>query len=144
MALVEWRPFEEINALHDKINRLFDSISGRETGDEGSFMPAVDIYAEGNNLIIEAEIPGIDKKDIDLKVEDNTLTIRGKKEFKKEEKGTNYYRAERSYGSFTRSFMIPDNIDKEKIQAEYKKGVLKLTLPKKPEAQAKSIPIEVK
>jgi len=143
MALVEWRPFEEIGTLHDKINKLFDNVSGRETKDESSFLPAVDIYTEGNNLVIEAEIPGIDKKDIDLKVEDNVLTIRGKKEFKKEEKGDNYYRVERSYGSFARSFMIPDNIDRENIKAEYKKGVLKLILPKKPEAQSKSIPIEV-
>ncbi|NOZ84354.1 MAG: Hsp20/alpha crystallin family protein [Epsilonproteobacteria bacterium] len=143
MALVEWRPFEEIGTLHEKINKLFDNVSGKEAKDESSFLPAVDIYTEGNNLVIEAEIPGIDKKDIDLKVEDNVLTIRGRKEFKKEEKGDNYYRVERSYGSFVRSFMIPDNIDKESIKAEYKKGVLKLILPKKPEAQSKSIPIEV-
>ncbi len=144
MALVEWKPFEELDNLQDKINRLFDKTSGKGATESGSFLPATDIYSEDNNLVIETELPGVRKEDVDIKIEDNTLTIKGKKEFKKEDKGENYYRVERSYGSFSRSFMFPDNVEREGIKAEFKNGLLKLILPKKPEAKAKNIDIEIK
>ncbi len=144
MALVEWKPFEELDNLQDKINRLFDKTSGKGAAESGSFLPATDIYSEDNNLVIETELPGVRKEDVDIKIEDNTLTIKGKKEFKKEDKGENYYRVERSYGSFSRSFMFPDNVEREGIKAEFKNGLLKLILPKKPEAKAKNIDIEIK
>ena len=107
-------------------------------------MPATDIYSEDNNLVIETELPGVKKEDVDIKIEDNTLTIKGKKGFKKEDKGENYYRVERSYGSFSRSFMFPDNVEREGIKAEFKDGLLKLILPKKSETKAKSIDIDIK
>jgi len=144
MALVEWKPFEELENLQDKINRLFDKTSGKGSIESGTFLPATDIYSEDDNLVIETELPGVKKDDVDIKIEDNTLTIKGKKEFKKEDKGENYYRVERSYGSFSRSFMFPDNVEREGIKAEFKDGLLKLILPKKPETKAKSIDIDIK
>jgi HSP20 family protein len=106
-----------------------------------SWAPSVDIYETENELILSAEVPGIEEKDIEIKVEDSTLTIRGERKFEKETKEENYHRIERSYGSFSRSFTLPNYVDQDKIQAEHENGVLKITMPKKMELKPRTVKI---
>jgi HSP20 family protein len=105
--------------------------------------PSVDILEKEGNLILRAELPGMNDKDIDLKIEGNTLTIKGERKMENEDRKSNYHRVERCYGSFSRSFRIPDTVDYEKINAEYKNGVLTVTLPQKPEVKPREIPVSV-
>jgi len=134
------------------MNRLFDesyrSRAGASAQDDewalgGSWAPVVDIYEQEGNIVLKAEIPGIDPKDVDIRVENNTLTLRGERKLDNEIKREAYHRVERSYGSFTRSFTLPNVVDQEKIKAEYKDGLLRLTLPKREEAKPKQISINV-
>jgi HSP20 family protein len=106
-------------------------------------VPAVDIYEDPEKLTLKLEIPGIQEKDIDVRVEGNTLTVRGERKFEAEEKEENFHRIERSYGSFYRAFTLPATVETDKIQANYNAGVLKLELKKKPESQPKQIKINV-
>ena len=103
--------------------------------------PSVDIYEAENELVLTAEVPGIDEKDVEIKIEDNTLTIQGDRKFEKETKEENFHRIERSYGSFYRSFTLPRNIDQDKIKAERENGILKISMPKKPELKPKKVKI---
>ena len=105
-------------------------------------MPAVDIYETEHDLTLKAELPGVDPKDIEARVEDGTLYLKGERKFEKESKKENYHRIERTYGSFMRSFALPTSVDADKVSAEYKDGVLTLTLPKKEEAKAKTITVQ--
>jgi HSP20 family protein len=135
-------------SLQERMNRLFDeSYRGRQAGDDwglgGSWAPAVDIYEQDGNIVLQAELPGLDPKDVDVRVENNVLTLRGQRSFDERVKKDNYHRVERSYGSFTRSFTLPNVVDTDKIQANYKDGVLRLTLPTKEEAKPKQIAINV-
>src|SRR6516225_6057592 len=146
-VLTRWDPFREFNTLQDRMNRLFRDSYGSEGHDEAlttsSFAPAVDVYEDEHNVSLKIEIPGIDDKDIDVRVENNTLTVHGERKFEKEEKEENFRRVERSYGSFTRSFTLPNTVDVEHVSANYDKGVLKITLPKKAEAKPKQIKVQV-
>jgi len=146
-VLTRWDPFREFNTLQDRMNRLFRDSYGNEGHDEAlttsSFAPAVDVYEDEHNVSLKIEIPGIDEKDIDVRVENNTLTVHGERKFEKEEKEENFRRVERSYGSFTRSFTLPNTVDVEHVSANYDKGVLKITLPKKAEAKPKQIKVQV-
>ena len=108
-----------------------------------SFAPAVDVYEDEHNVTLKIEVPGIDEKDIDVRIENNTLTVHGERKIEKEEKEENYRRVERQYGSFTRTFTLPTTVDSEKVAANYDKGVLKITLPKKAEAKPKQIKVNV-
>lgn len=145
MAIIKWDPFRDLVTLREKMNRLFeDAFTSR--GEErdliaSTWTPAVDIYETENELILSAEIPGIDEKDVEIKVEDNTLSIKGERKFEKETKEENYYRIERSYGSFYRSFTLPNYIDQDKIQAVHENGVLKITMPKKTELKPRKVKI---
>jgi len=141
MALIRWDPFRDIMTLRDKMNRLFDdTVKGEEKDMFGStWAPSVDIYETENELVLNAEIPGINQEDIEVKIEDNTLTLRGERKFEEETKEENYHRIERSYGSFFRSFSLPHYIDQEKINAEHDNGVLRIHMPKKPELKPRSI-----
>ena len=141
MALIRWDPFRDIMTLRDKMNRLFDdTVKGEESDMFGStWAPSVDIYETENELVLNAEIPGINQEDIEVKIEDNTLTLRGERKFEEETKEENYHRIERSYGSFFRSFSLPHYIDQEKINAEHDNGVLRIHMPKKPELKPRSI-----
>ncbi len=127
------------------MNRFFEEAlgSGTEKNDliGGSWSPAVDIYETDDELTLTAEIPGIDEKDIEIQIEDNTLSIKGEREFAKEAKEENYYRIERAYGSFCRSFSLPGHIDQEKIKADHENGILKITMLKKKELKPKTIKI---
>lgn len=151
MAIVRWEPFRDLVSIQDRIvNRMFDDAlrANRAAADEdwalgGSWAPAVDIYEQDGNLVLKAELAGVDPKDVDVRVENNVLTLRGERKLDSEVKRDNYHRVERTYGAFSRSFTLPAVVDTEKIQAEYKDGVLRLILPKKEEAKPKQIQISV-
>src|SRR6201982_1050949 len=144
-VLTRWDPFREFSTLQDRMNRLFrDSYGEREEAlTTSTFAPAVDVYEDEHNVTLKIEVPGIDEKDIDVQIENNTLTVHGERKIEKEEKEENYRRVERQYGSFTRTFTLPSTVDSEKIQADYDKGILKIVLPKKAEAKPKSIKVNV-
>ncbi len=108
-----------------------------------SWVPSVDILEKNGNLILRAELPGMNDKDIDINIEGNTLTINGERKMENEDKKSNYHRLESYYGSFSRSFMLPDTVDDEKINAEYKNGVLTVTMPRKPEVKPRQIQVSV-
>jgi HSP20 family protein len=145
MAIVRWEPFRDLVATQDRFNRLFNEAFSRafNEGETGArnWTPAVDIYESENNLVLKAELPGVDPKDVEARVEDGTLYLKGERKFEKEVKEENYHHVERSYGSFTRSFALPSSVDAEKVSAEYKDGILTLTMPKKEEAKPKTIKI---
>ena len=144
--ITRWDPFREFSTLQDRMNRLFrDSFSeGREESlTTSSFAPPVDVYEDEHNVTLKIEVPGIEEKDIDVKIENNVLTVHGERKFEKEEKEENYRRVERQYGSFTRTFTLPNTVDSEKVSADYDKGVLKIALPKKAEAKPKQIKVNV-
>ncbi len=145
-VLTRWEPFREFSTLQDRMNRLFRETQGNsqdESLTSSSFAPAVDVYEDEHNVTLKIEVPGIDEQDIDVRVENNTLTVHGERKIEKEEKEENYRRVERQYGSFTRTFNLPPTVDAEKVQADYDKGVLKVTLPKKAEAKPKQIKVNV-
>ncbi len=145
-VLTRWEPFREFSTLQDRMNRLFRETQGNsqdESLTSSSFAPAVDVYEDEHNVTLKIEVPGIDEQDIDVRVENNTLTVHGERKIGKEEKEENYRRVERQYGSFTRTFNLPATVDAEKVQADYDKGVLKITLPKKAEAKPKQIKVNV-
>ena len=145
-VLTRFYPYRELNTLQDRLNRLFhESFSGGrdESLATSSFAPAVDVYEDEHNVTLKIEVPGIDEKDIDVRVENNTLTVHGERKFEKEEKEENYRRVERQYGSFSRTFTLPNTVDTESVTADYKKGVLKIQLAKKSEAKPKQIKINV-
>jgi len=143
MAIIRWDPFRDIITLREKMNRLFeDAVTSR--GEEkdmisSTWAPSVDIYETENALVLTAEVPGVDEDNIEIKIEDNTLSLSGERKFEKETKEENYHRIERSYGSFYRSFTIPRHVDQEKVKAEHDKGVSRITMPKKPESKPKMI-----
>ncbi len=144
-VLTRWEPFREFATLQDRINRVFrESYNGNQ--DESltsTFAPAVDVYEDEHKVALKIEVPGIEEKDIDVRVENNTLTVHGERKIEKEEKEENYRRVERQYGSFTRTFTLPQSVDTENVAANYDKGVLKITLPKKAEAKPKQIKVNV-
>lgn len=146
-VLTRWDPFRELSTLQDRMNRLFQDSFGREGREEAlsttAFAPAVDVYEDEHSITLKIEVPGIDEKDIDVRLENNTLTVHGERKFEKEEKEENYRRIERQYGSFTRSFTLPNTIDTDSISANYDKGVLKVSLAKKAEAKPKQIKVNV-
>jgi HSP20 family protein len=129
--------------LQGRMNRLFED-AGRgfdEPAATTAWSPAVDIYETDNEIIVKAELPGIDRKEITLSLENNVLTLKGERKFEKETKQDSYHRIERSYGGFSRSFSIPATVDEEKIRADYKDGVLTIALPKKEQIKLKQIKI---
>ena len=145
MAIIRWDPFRDIITLREKMNRLFeDAVTAR--GEEkdmisSTWTPSVDIFETENALILTAEVPGVDENNIEIKIEDNTISLKGDRIFEKETSEENYHRIERSYGSFYRSFTLPRNIDQENIKAEHANGVLRITMPKKPESKPKTVKV---
>ncbi|SRR5579862_8294684 len=144
-VLTRWEPFREFTTLQDRMNRLFRDSFGedRDALATTTFAPAVDVYEDEHNVTLKIEVPGIDEKDIDVRVENHTLTISGERKFEKEEKEENYRRVERQYGSFTRSFTLPNTVDTENVTANYDKGILNIKLAKKAEAKPKQIKVNV-
>lgn len=143
--IVRYDPFRELRALQDEVNRVFSGSLARSGGDEGiargAWQPNVDIYENQGQIVLEAELPGMNREDFDLSVENNVLTLRGERKFEKQTEGDNYHRVERAYGSFTRSFTLPPTVQTENAKAEYKNGVLRVTLPKREEVKARRIQI---
>jgi HSP20 family protein len=146
-VLTRWEPFREFATLQDRMNRLFresyNDAGGEQSLTTSSFAPAVDVYEDEHQVTLKIEVPGIEEKDIDVRVENNTLTVQGERKIEREEKEENYRRVERQYGSFTRNFTLPPTVDTENVSASYDKGVLKITLPKKAEAKPKQIKVNV-
>jgi HSP20 family protein len=146
MAIVKVDPFREFAAMQDRMNRLFGNVYLRDedTGIRGSWMPAVDIFETDNHdLVLKAELPGINREDIEVTVEHSTLVLKGEKKFDADVKEENYRRIERTYGTFHRSFTLPNTVDGSKVSAEFKNGVLTVKLPFKEEAKPRSINVEV-
>jgi HSP20 family protein len=145
--LTTWRPFRELDKMRGEMDRLWDAFfEGRprkNTMEEGEWLPSVDVSETKNDLVVKAELPGMDPKDIDISLSDGLLTIKGEKKQEKEEKEENYHFIERSYGSFTRSVQLPREVKHENISASYKNGILKVVLPKSEEAKTKEIKIKV-
>jgi HSP20 family protein len=149
-VLARWEPFREFSTMQDRMNRmnrLFRESYSPEGPEEAltttSFAPPVDIYEDEHNITLKLEVPGIDEKDIDVRVEGNTLTVHGERKIEKEEKEENFRRVERQYGSFSRSFTLPSSVVPEQVSAYYVKGVLKINLAKKAEAKPKQIKVNV-
>lgn len=143
MAITRWDPFRELMSMQDRMNRLFQDYSRGEEAIGANFVPAVDVYEDKDGITLKMEAPGIDEKDIDVRLENNVLTVQGERKFEKEEKEENFKRIERRYGSFTRSFTLPATVDTDSVQADYENGVLKIHLNKRAEAKPKQIKVNV-
>jgi len=149
MRLVPYRRTEMPSRLFPEVSRLFEdflsdspALSSLLPRHEG-WIPAVDILEKDGNLVLRAELPGVNEKDIDLKLEGSVLTIKGERKFEGEENKQNYHRIESFYGSFTRSFTLPDSVDTGKIKADFRNGILSVTIPQKPEVRPREIPVSV-
>jgi HSP20 family protein len=145
MALTKYDPFHDwpdfpsgLRLFQDTVNRMLS-----EPRSQRPWTPAVDIFETENELVLKADVPEVDMKDIDIQIENGTLSLKGERKFEKEEHGKGYHRIERSFGSFARYFSIPDTVDTEKVQADYKSGVLTVTLPKKEVAKPKTVKVQV-
>lgn len=141
--LTRFEPFRELVNFQNQMNRIFQDY-GRGSDElltSGTFVPPVDIYEDEHSINLKLEIPGIEEKDLDIKLENNTLTVRGERKFEKEEKEENFHRIERRYGAFARSFTLPNTVDPDSVQASYENGILKITLAKRAEAKPKQIKV---
>ncbi|HMS09351.1 MAG TPA: Hsp20/alpha crystallin family protein [Pyrinomonadaceae bacterium] len=144
MSMIKFDPFRELRTLNDEMNRLFSAVPASVDRGEfarGSWSPNVDIYEDENRLIVEAELPGMNREDFEVSVENNVLTLKGERKFEKKTEGDNYHRVERAYGSFTRQFTLPQTITAEGATADFENGVLRVALPKREETKARKIEI---
>ena len=144
--LHRWEPFRATSNLHDQLNRVFNDLLDRSTSRESnltSWAPAADIYETEHELVVKLDAPDVDPKDLDIRVENNILTIRGERKFENKVNESNYLRVERAYGSFARSFSLANTVNAEAIKADYQHGVLTLTIPKREEAKPKQIKVNV-
>jgi HSP20 family protein len=144
-TITRLQPFRGFSALQDQVNRIFNE-TVRNQGDESAmtaWAPSVDIFETPNELVVKADLPEVDEKDIDVRVENNLLTIRGERKFDKTVAEDNYLRIERTYGTFSRSFSLPNTVSAEAIRAEYKNGVLTVNLPKREESKPRQVKVNV-
>lgn len=147
MPIIRWDPFREVVTLQNRVNTLFRDFSEGESAlTTAGFIPAVDIYEDDKKVVLKLEVPGVEEKDLDVSVENHTLTVKGERKFENEEPETgkkqqNFLRVERRYGSFFRAFTLPNTVDTENVTASYTAGILKLELTKKPEAQPRQIKV---
>jgi len=149
MAIVRWDPFQDLISLQERMNRLFEQTLDHSRGERegmvaGTWAPAVDIYETPDSIVLQAELPGLSKDDIDIQVRDNVLTLKGERRSEKEVKEGNYLRVERAYGGFQRAFTLPAAVQADKVRAVFKDGVLDVSIPKAEEAKPKQIKIDVK
>ena len=146
MSNVRYDPFRDLRTLQEEVNRLFTGTHTRNFDEEGiargAWSPSVDIYENKEQIVLEAELPGMNRDDFDLSVENNVITLRGERHFEKKEETDNYHRVERAYGTFTRSFTLPNTVSADGAIAEYKNGVLRVTLPKREETKSRKIEIK--
>ena len=147
MAIVRFEPYCGTSGAQNQFERFLrealSPVSGEGADSTRTWAPPVDIFENGDNLVLKAELPGVNPDEVEIRVEDNTLYLKGERRFEKEVKEQNYHRIERTYGTFTRSFSLPNSVDADKVSANYKDGVLTLTMPKKEEAKPKTIKINV-
>jgi HSP20 family protein len=147
MAVVRWDPFREVVSLQSRLNSLFQDYGRGATDGEAlsaaSFAPPVDIYEDDQKLALKLEVPGVKQDDLDIQVEGRSLTVRGERKFDSEEKQENFHRVEHRYGTFARSFTLPNSVDSENVKAIYDAGVLQLEFAKKAEAKPRQIKIGV-
>ncbi|NNE65796.1 MAG: Hsp20/alpha crystallin family protein [Pyrinomonadaceae bacterium] len=145
MNLKKYDPFRELRSLQDEMNRLFMTSVPRGFEQEdlasGGWSPSVDIYESEGEIVLEAELPGMNREDFEVSIENNVITLRGERSFEKKDEGDNYHRVERAYGSFTRSFSLPRSVSAENTSADFKNGILRVSLPKKEEAKARKIEV---
>ena len=150
-TLIRFEPFRDFATLHDRIDRLFEGGLERLRADWGgealegtSWLPAVDIVETENDIVLRADLPGVDPKEVEIQVQNGMLTLKGERKFESDVKEDDYRRVERLYGSFLRSFALPQTVDPNSVAAEYRNGVLEVKLPKRPEAKPKQIKVAVK
>ena len=145
MTFNRWEPYRGAATLQEQVNRLLGNVLERSAEESNltSWAPAADIYETEHELVVKADLPEIDPKDLDIRVENNILTIRGERKFEKKVNEENYLRVERAYGAFSRSFPLANTVNAEAIQADYQNGVLTLTIPKREEAKPKQIKVNV-
>jgi HSP20 family protein len=148
MALVRWDPFKNVATLQDRINRLFEDAfpRARDLDDDASlcaWRPAVDIYETESGLVLKAELPGVKKKDVSVEIKDNILTLKGERTEDQEINEGNYYRRERCFGSFQRSFNLEHSVQPEKIKAKFKEGVLEVEIPSPEAEKPKKVTVDV-
>ena len=149
MAIVRWRPLRDIVSIQNEMNQLFDDFFGGRVprrwlkAEEGLWTPNVDVSETKDEIVVTAEMPGMKKEDIKLSVQENVITLSGEKKSEEEKKDANFYRLERSFGSFCRSFTLPTPVEAEKIKASFKDGILKVTLPKSEKVKPQEIPINI-
>ncbi len=145
MNVVKYDPFRELRNLQDEMTRLFTGSRpasfNREEMTHGAWAPSVDIFEDKDRLILEAELPGMNREDFEISVENNVITLSGERKFEKKTEGDNYHRIERSYGSFTRSFTLPQTVTADGATADFENGVLRVALPKREETKARKIEI---
>lgn len=145
-SITRWDPFRNLMNLQEQMNRLFEDTFSRARGEDSSltaWVPPVDIYETENELVLRADLPDLQEKDLDIRVENNMLTIRGERKFDQTVKQDNYLRIERAYGTFSRSFSLPNTVNPEGIKAEYRNGVLEIRMPKREESKPKQIRVTV-
>jgi len=147
MALIRWDPFRDLLTLQDRMDRLFQDSMTRNRGYEetlapGFWSPPVDIYETDEAVILKAELAGLNKNDVTIEIKNSTLILRGERKFEKDIKEENYHRIERSYGSFSRTFSLPQTVDHSKVTATFKDGLLEITIPKIIDARPKQIEIK--
>jgi HSP20 family protein len=145
MTFNRWEPYRGAATLQEQVNRLLGNVLERSVEESNltSWAPAADIYETEHELVVKADLPEIDPKDLDIRVENNILTIRGERKFEKKVNEENYLRVERAYGAFSRSFSLANTVNAEAIKADYQNGVLTLTIPKREEAKPKQIKVNV-
>ncbi|GAB4376253.1 MAG: Hsp20/alpha crystallin family protein [Acidobacteriota bacterium] len=149
MALVRWNPFSELERIQREVNRLFDDTALRRLTSEGdepiasAWVPPVDIAEDKDNITITVDLPGLDRDDVHVAIEDNRLTISGERKFEKKSEDREWSRVERAYGAFTRTFSLPNVVDTDRVEAKMDRGVLTIVLPKREEAKPKQIEVKV-
>lgn len=146
MTITRWDPFRDVLALQNRMNSLFQEYNRNQADGDiaaAAFVPPVDIYEDEHKIALTLEVPGVNESDLDIQLENNVLTVKGERKFEKEQKEENFHRIERRYGSFFRSFTIPNTVNPESVKANYEAGVLKIDLEKRAEAKPKQIKVQV-
>ena len=144
MNMIKYDPFRELRSLQDEMTRLFIGAVPSGSGEQmsrGAWNPSVDIFEDKDRLVLEADLPGLNREDFEISVENNVITLKGERKFEKKVEGDNYHRVERSYGSFTRSFTLPQTVTAEGATADFENGILRVSLPKREETTARKIEI---
>jgi len=148
MAVVRWDPFRDLVSIQDRMNRMFEQTLSRSQVEEGglpaTWTPPVDIYETADRIVLKAELPGVTREEVDIQIQENTLTLKGERRFAKDVQEENYLRIERAYGPFRRSFTLPASVQQERVHAAFNDGVLEVIMPKAEESRSKRIAVQVR